>query len=69
MVDLIVIAGAPGSGKTTVGEQLHAKLGSVLLNFGRLREPHLDPDWSNASDVEEEMAFKSNEGLLKLLSR
>jgi predicted kinase len=59
MVDLIVIAGAPGSGKTTVANLLHEELGSVLLDFGRLREPHLRPDGSDESEEEEAMAFES----------
>lgn len=59
MVDLIVIAGAPGSGKTTIATQLRAELGSVLLDFGWLRQLHLDSAWSNASEDEEAMAFEN----------
>jgi predicted kinase len=59
MADLIVIAGAPGSGKTTVADLLHDRLGSVLIDFGTFREFHLKPDWSDESRAEEAMAFEN----------
>ena len=62
--DVIVIAGAPGSGKTTVGQHLRAAQGWPLIELGRLRQFHLDPAWTLASAAEEQMAF---ENLLALL--
>jgi adenylate kinase len=59
MKDLIVIAGAPGSGKTTVGELLHARLQSVYIDFGDLRVWHLDREWKKASQDEEAMSFEN----------
>lgn len=62
---LIFIGGAPGSGKTTVSNLLHAEFRSVLIDFGRLREFHLDELWSNASEEEEQMAFENLMFILK----
>ncbi len=59
MKDLIVIAGAPGIGKTTISELLAKELNSFVLDFGRLREIHLDREWSNQSKEEEQMAFEN----------
>ncbi|MHC4858866.1 MAG: AAA family ATPase [Planctomycetota bacterium] len=59
MVDLIVLAGAPGSGKTTIGGRLHERLRSVYIDFGTLREFHLEQDWSDESHGEEAMAFEN----------
>jgi broad-specificity NMP kinase len=58
-MDLIVIAGAPGVGKSTVSHALARSLGSPCLEFSVLREPHLDPEWSNASPAEHEMAWEN----------
>jgi broad-specificity NMP kinase len=58
-MDLIVIAGSPGVGKSTLGLALARSLGSPFLEFSVLREPHLDPTWSNTSPVEHEMAWES----------
>ncbi len=57
MKDLIIISGAPGSGKTTIAELLKKELDGPYIDFGWLREWHLRPDWSNESPEEEEMAF------------
>lgn len=57
--DLIFVAGAPGSGKTTICELLHEKLDSVYLDFGNLRQFHLDPAWRRAGPREEQMAFEN----------
>ena len=51
--DLIIFAGAPGSGKTTICEILQKKLNCPLIDFGRLREPHLDRAWKKANETEE----------------
>lgn len=59
MKDIIIFAGAPGSGKTTIGKILQAKLSSPLIDLGWLREWHLDRSWSNASAEEEQMAFEN----------
>ena len=59
MTDLLVIAGSPGSGKTTVGELLHAELASPYIDFGWLREFHLDREWKMENPREEEMAFEN----------
>lgn len=55
MTKIIFIAGAPGSGKTTVSNQLKIKLeGCPLIDFGRIKEFHLNKLWSNISDKEEQ---------------
>ena len=59
MVDLIIIGGAPGTGKSTLAGLLKADLGSVWIDFGMLRQLHLDADWSNTSEEEHEMAFEN----------
>ena len=59
MKDLIILAGAPGSGKSTIGELLREKEGFPLIEFGWLRQGHLDNKWSNATPEEEQMAFEN----------
>jgi adenylate kinase family enzyme len=59
MKDLIVLSGAPGSGKTTLAKQLQKELGSVHIDFGWLRQFHLDKEWNNASESEEQMTFEN----------
>lgn len=57
--DLIVIAGAPGSGKTTVGDFLQRELKSPYIDFGDVRNFHLDSGWTNQSPREEQMSFEN----------
>ncbi len=59
VTELLVIAGAPGSGKTTISRLLRARLGCPHVDLGHLREFHLDNEWSNASAREESMAFEN----------
>ena len=59
MSHIIVIGGAPGSGKTTIIELLHQHYQSVLIDFGDLRVFHLDREWKRASKQEEEMSFEN----------
>lgn len=65
MKDLIIISGAPGSGKSTIGELLREKQGFPLVDFGWLRQGHLDNKWSNASPEEERMAFENLNFIIK----
>ncbi len=59
MKDLIIIAGAPGSGKSTVCALLLKELDSVWIDFGKLREFHLDREWNKANETEEKMTFEN----------
>jgi broad-specificity NMP kinase len=59
MPELIVIGGAPGCGKSTLATQLRALLRGPWIDFGRLREFHLERDWSNQSYEEETMTFEN----------
>lgn len=63
--DLIVIAGAPGSGKSTVCRLLQPELDGPLIELGRLREFHLNRAWTNTSSLEEEMAFENLVGIVR----
>ena len=65
MYDLIVIAGAPGSGKTTVADLLHGTLESPYIDFGCIREFHLDREWQTANSREEQMSFENLVYILK----
>jgi len=64
-VPIIFIGGSPGIGKTTLSKLLRDKLASPCINFGWLREFHLDRAWSNANDSEEQMAFDNLVFILK----
>jgi broad-specificity NMP kinase len=59
MQDLIVIAGSPGSGKTTLATSLKDKFASPWVDYGRLREFHLDQEWKKADDKEEQLTFEN----------
>lgn len=59
MKDLIILSGAPGSGKTTIAKQLKEVLSSIHVDLGWLRQFHLDETWSNADKNEEEMSFEN----------
>ena len=59
MPDVIVIGGAPGSGKSTLAEGLKAELRGPWIDFGRLREFHLERDWSDEGPDEEAMTFEN----------
>lgn len=59
MNDLIIISGAPGSGKSSVCQLLNEKFSSAWIDYGRLREFHLDREWKKANEKEEEMTFEN----------
>jgi len=66
MTDFIFIAGSPGSGKTTISNLLKTKLKNPpMLDFGRIREFHLDKEWKNADKKEEQMSFENLVFILK----
>lgn len=53
------MAGAPGSGKTTLINALQKRLDCPRIDFGRLREFHLDTWWKKANEKEEKMTFSN----------
>ncbi|HEY7090270.1 MAG TPA: AAA family ATPase [Tepidisphaeraceae bacterium] len=59
MPSVIVIGGAPGCGKSTLAAALRERLKCPWIDFGRLREFHLERDWSNQSEQEEAMTFEN----------
>lgn len=62
---LFFIGGSPGTGKTTISKLLRDKLNSPYIDFGCLREFHLDRKWKNANEIEEQMAFDNLVFMLK----
>ena len=64
MYNFIFIQSAQGAGKTTIARLLKEKLGSPYVDFDWIRDIHLNKDWANANDAEEEM---STENLVFLL--
>jgi len=57
---LIIISGAPGSGKTTITNLLSQKLNfPPMIDFGEIRNFHLDREWKRVSKKEEKMSFEN----------
>ncbi len=66
MTDFIFIAGSPGSGKTTISNLLKDKLNNPpMIDYGWIREYHLDREWKNATKKEEQMSFENLTFILK----
>ncbi len=66
MYNFIFILGAQGVGKTTLARLLKEKLdSSVHIDFDWIRDFHLNKDWSNVNEKEEEMSL---ENLMYLLN-
>tara|TARA_Y100000310_G_scaffold339688_1_gene433168 strand:- start:19983 stop:20498 length:516 start_codon:yes stop_codon:yes gene_type:complete len=64
--DIIFIAGAPGTGKTTISNLLKTKLNNPpLIDFGWIRQFHLNKKWTNANKKEEQMSFENLTYILK----
>lgn len=57
--DLVIIGGAPGSGKSTVLNIVKERLGNPVIDFGWLRQFHLNNNWTDKSAKEESMAFEN----------
>jgi len=59
-MDLIVIHGSPGNGKTTVSKKLHDILKSPWFEFGWIPEfTHLNPHTQILPKLEEQIAFEN----------
>lgn len=65
MNKLIVLRGAMGVGKSTVGKILKKQLTVPVVHYDWLRRFHLDDDWSQAGDDELEMAFQNLVSIVK----
>jgi broad-specificity NMP kinase len=65
MKDVIIISGAPGTGKTTISKLLQEELNFPFIDLGWLREFHLDREWKNANPDEELMTFENLVFILK----
>ena len=63
--DVIIITGAPGTGKTTISNLLKSKLDSPMIDLGWLREDHLDKFWKKANKREARMSFENLIFILK----
>ena len=61
----VALMGASGSGKSTLCKLLHHRFQSVYLDYGWLREFHLDNEWKKAGPEEEQMAFDNLVFILK----
>ncbi|MFA6006304.1 MAG: AAA family ATPase [Candidatus Paceibacterota bacterium] len=65
MYNFIFIRGAQGTGKTTLTRLLKEKLNSVNIDFDWIRGFHLNRDWTNVSEAEEELTVENLVLLLK----
>ncbi len=59
MYDFLFLLGAQGSGKTTIAKLLKVKLGSPHIDYDWIRDLHLNSEWSNTNDSENEMSFEN----------
>jgi broad-specificity NMP kinase len=57
-LDLIVVAGSPGAGKSTLCRELSTRWNVVpTIELSTLRNLHLDKDWSNQSEDDRAIAY------------
>lgn len=64
--DIIFVNGAPGVGKSTLCIMLGEHFRSPVIDFGRLREFHLDKKWERKSEQEEQMTFEVLQEMLDI---
>jgi len=57
--EIIVLAGSPGNGKSTVCNALRDDLDIPLIELGLLRQFHLDREWKKSTPEEEAMSFEN----------
>jgi broad-specificity NMP kinase len=58
LANIIILAGSPAVGKTSVAEEVRRRVGGAVIDMGRFREMYLDPEWKNANQEESDMAFR-----------
>lgn len=57
--DILLIQGAPGSGKTSLAQVLHQRLGSPWFEFGWIPEFRLKGEAEISYDEEEQLSFEN----------
>ena len=56
-MDIIIVAGSPATGKTTIIKKIRPQTWGAHIDLGTIREMYLDREWSQANPEEAQMAF------------